>query len=72
MNERLLAEVVRLPVDERIEFAGAIWDSISPTEDLPLTDVQCHELDRRLADLERNPGASIPWEEVRARLQKAL
>lgn len=69
MHERLLAEVVRLPVDKRIEFAEAIWDSISLTGNLPLNDAQCRELDRSLDDTEDNPSASIPWEEVRSRLQ---
>jgi len=72
MNERLLAAAVELPVEERIELVEAIWDSISETEEPALTEAQRHELDRRLDDLDQNPGTSRPWEEVKARLQKAL
>lgn len=72
MNERLLAAAVELPVVERIERVEAIWDSISEAEEPALTEAQIHELDRRLDDLDQNPGTSRPWEEVKARLQKAL
>ena len=63
----------RLTVDERIVLAQEIWDSI-PEESHPLslTEAQTRELDRRLADLDANPDAGIPWEEVKADIDSRL
>jgi len=37
----------------------------------PLPESHRAELDRRLAELEENPDSGSPWEEVRARLERA-
>ena len=66
-------DISRLSVAERIQLAEDLWDSVAAeTGDLPLTDAQRAELERRLDDLERNPDAGEPWEVVRARIQKRL
>ena len=58
----------RLSVVERLQLVQEIWDSIAPSaEQLPLTQAQRDELDRRLAALEADPTKVIPWEEVEAR-----
>jgi putative addiction module component (TIGR02574 family) len=60
---------------ERIELAQDLWDSLEPeeiAEALPLTEAQKAELDRRLEDLERDPDAGIPWEQVRAEIEAGL
>jgi putative addiction module component (TIGR02574 family) len=63
-----LAEIETLSVEERLRIVEAIWDSIAAEpENLPLTDAQRDEMDRRLADDLANPDAGIPWEEVMAR-----
>jgi len=63
----------KLSIAERIQLAEDLWESI-PEEgaDVPLTDAQKAELDRRLDDLQRNPDAGEPWEVVRARLYERL
>ncbi len=62
-----------LSVAERIQLAEDLWDSIAPEgDDVPLTEAQTAELDRRLDDLEQNPDAGEPWEVVRARLYGRL
>jgi len=58
----------KLSVAERIQLAADLWDSIPESPDIPLTDAQKAELDRRLEDLEQHPDAGEPWEIVRARL----
>jgi len=62
MKARLLEEAQQLPVGERMELAGAIWDTVvaenTDAEALPVSASHRAELDRRLADLEANPEAA--------------
>jgi len=49
----------------------ALWESLTDAEreaEFVLSREQDTELDRRLADHLANPGAAIPWEEVRRKL----
>ena len=60
----------QLSVAQRILLVEEIWDSISAdAEQLPLTDSQKQDLQRRLAAYEANRHAGSTWEEVKARLQ---
>jgi putative addiction module component (TIGR02574 family) len=72
MKQELIAEILALPVEDRVRLVEAIWDSISAVpEALPLTEWQKQELDRRLDDLEKNPDAGSTLEEVFARIRRA-
>ena len=69
MKPITLDEILQLPVPERIRIVETIWDSIADTpEALELSDEQKTELDRRLEDLEKNPGVGSTWTEVRDRI----
>jgi putative addiction module component (TIGR02574 family) len=72
MKESLLKALLELTPAERIELAEALWDSIGPAEMPPLTPEQRQELDRRLADHERDPSTAVPWEEVLVRLRSRV
>jgi putative addiction module component (TIGR02574 family) len=75
MRTNPLFDFNHLSAAERIQLAQDLWDSLEPADidaELPLTDEQKAELDRRLADLEQHPEASIPWEQVRAELEAEL
>jgi putative addiction module component (TIGR02574 family) len=50
-----------LTAEQRLALIGEIWDSLAP-EDIPLSDAQRAELDRRLDA--PNDDAGIPWEEA--------
>ncbi len=66
-----LDELLKLTVAERIQLAEDLWDSIVAKPDaLPLTDAQQAEIERRLAEHDRDPESAIPWEEARARLHQ--
>jgi putative addiction module component (TIGR02574 family) len=66
-----IAEVLALPVAERLKVVEAIWDSIAEVpEALHLTPAQEAELDRRLESYRQDPTAGSPWPEVRARILK--
>lgn len=71
MKQELVAEILSLPVEDRVRLVEAIWDSISAVpEALPLTEWQKQELDRRLEDFEKNPDAGSTLEEVLARIRR--
>jgi putative addiction module component (TIGR02574 family) len=72
MKSELVAEILALPVTERMRLVEAIWDSISAVpEALPLTQWQKDELDRRLAEFEADPDSGATLEEVFARIRRA-
>jgi putative addiction module component (TIGR02574 family) len=71
MKSIRLSDVLELPVSERLKLVEAIWDSIADApEVLELSEAQRLELDRRLAEYERNPSSGSPWSEVKARVLK--
>jgi putative addiction module component (TIGR02574 family) len=65
-----LSELFAMTAAERIQLAEDLWDSVAadPEAMPPLTDTQRVELDRRLQEHARNPGAATGWEQVRERL----
>ena len=72
MKQRLMAEILALPVAERVRLVEAVWDSISAVaEALPLTLWQKEELERRLAEFEADPDAGSSLDEVFARIRRA-
>lgn len=71
LDESLIAKVVSLSPADRLEFIGAVWDSLS-VDDLPVTDADRALLDSRIADMERNPDDESPWPEVKNRLDRLL
>jgi putative addiction module component (TIGR02574 family) len=46
--------------------------TITLDTDLPVTDEQAAELDRRLEALDRDPGSVSSWEEAKARILERL
>lgn len=71
MKQELVAEILALPVPERVRLVEAIWDSISAAPDaLPLTDWQKAELDRRLAEFDQDPERGGTLEEVFGRIRR--
>lgn len=69
MKGTSVAEILELPVAERIRLVELIWDSIAAVpEAVSLPDDLKAELDRRLLDFEADPEAGSPWPEVRDRI----
>ena len=75
MNKPLLDELLQLDPIERLDIAVKLWESVHPPgsalpgEPAMLTDEQMAEIDRRLAEHERNPERARPAHEVMARLR---
>ncbi|MGH8863316.1 MAG: addiction module protein [Burkholderiales bacterium] len=67
-----IAEVLALPIADRLKLVETIWDSIAEAPGtLQLTPAQEAELDRRLEAYRKNSTAGSPWPEVRARIRPA-
>ncbi len=63
-------DILKLTVSERLELIDTIWDSIATDpRDLPLTEAQRREIDRRLDQYAVNPPRLSSWDEVRARIE---
>lgn len=72
MKSSSIAEYVKLSVPERIQLVEDIWDSIAEMpEEMPLTEAQQAELDRRLNAYRLNPEEGSPWECVREAIRRS-
>ncbi len=71
MGKITVADVLEMPVAERILLVEDIWDSITALpEAIQITAEQRDELERRLRDYHAHPEASQPWDEVKRRIRK--
>src|SRR5438105_9447983 len=69
-KQELVAEILALPVEERMELLEAIWDSISAVpEALPLSDAHRAVIDERLEEHRRNPDEGVCLDEALARVR---
>ena len=58
-------DINELSRDERLELIEELWDSLATKlGQVPLTEAQQAELDRRLDAMEQDGGEGIPWEQV--------
>ena len=61
----------QLSPEDRMALLELLWDSLDTACYSP-PDWHIRELEKRVADADKNPGAAIPWEEFKARwLEKA-
>jgi putative addiction module component (TIGR02574 family) len=62
-------ELARLSPREGLDLIERLWESLKD-EDLPLTEAQRAELDRRIEGFDRDREQSIPWEQLKAELRE--
>jgi putative addiction module component (TIGR02574 family) len=69
-RSELVAELLKLDAEERLQAAEELWESVANDQEGPsgLSDEQLAEIERRIEEHERDPSSAIPWEVVRARL----
>ena len=69
MSKFSKADLLELPVPERLKLIEDIWNSIADApEALELSDDDKRLIDSRLEARRRDPNAGSPWEEVYARI----
>ena len=70
MNQISVADILELPVQERIQLVEVIWESIAAfPHAIEVSPELKTELKERLADFERNPEAGYSWDQVKAHLK---
>ena len=70
MNKTLRDQAMELPPGERLELGYDLIESVADAgDDFELTDEQKAEIERRMAEHERDPSSAIPLEEFMARLR---
>lgn len=63
-------DILKLSVSERLELIETLWESISDASaEIPLSEAQRREIDRRLDQYAVSPPRLSTWEEVRARIE---
>ncbi|CAC5342037.1 MULTISPECIES: addiction module protein [Planktothrix] len=71
MNSLLSEQILPLTIPEKIKLIEDIWDSIVIDADqIPLTQSQKQELDRRLASYQNIENQGESWEVVKQRIIK--
>lgn len=66
--QEVLNEVESWPVDDRIRLVQEVWDGLAGMSDDPeLTAEMRAELDLRIEEMDRDPSAGVPWEQVKAK-----
>jgi putative addiction module component (TIGR02574 family) len=59
-----------LSPSEKLQLVEDLWDDLAASPDLvPVHDWQKQELERRRANLQRNPASSASWNEVKQRVR---
>jgi putative addiction module component (TIGR02574 family) len=65
-----IPEIGRLTAPEKILLVEALWDSIASEESkVPMPPSHRTELDRRLADYEKDPGRLLTLEDLQGRIE---
>jgi len=62
-------EIGRLSPAERLDLIGQLWDSLEEDQ-VPLTDAQRTQLNRRLASLDTDRSEGVTWAELKAELER--
>jgi putative addiction module component (TIGR02574 family) len=70
MSHISVADILELPVQERIHLVEMIWESIAAfPQALEVSPELKSELNIRMAEFERDPEAGYSWDQVKAKLK---
>jgi putative addiction module component (TIGR02574 family) len=61
-------DVNDLSAEDRLNLIEQIWNSLE-AEDVPVTEAQKAEIDRRIEEMDRDGERGIPWEVVLDRIR---
>jgi len=64
--ESILADAAQLSVDERIELAEALWNTLPEASIPPISVEWLAEIEKRSAEYDAGLTTAVPWEDIRA------
>ena len=68
--EANVTSVFDLSPSEKLQLVEDLWDDIAATPNaVPVHPWQIEELERRKANLARNPASALTWDEVQRRVR---
>ena len=71
MSDTDVAEILKLPIEERLRLAELIWESlIAEPSGVPLGEAHRAVINERLAEHERNPDDVVSRDEVLAEARR--
>jgi putative addiction module component (TIGR02574 family) len=71
MSDADVAEILKLPAEERLRLVELIWESLAAKpSDVPLSNAHRAVIDERVAEHERRPDDVVPRDEVLARARR--
>jgi len=71
MSNADVAEILKLPAEERLRLVELIWESLAARpSDVPLSDAHRALIDQRVAEHERSPDDVVLREEVLAQARR--
>lgn len=71
MSDADIAEILRLPVEERLRLVQLIWESIATDPSaIPVGDAHRKVIDERLAEHDSNPDDVVNRDEVLAEARR--
>lgn len=70
MNNISIADILELPIQERIRLVELIWDSVAAVpEAVQISPALKAELETRFAEFEANTESGYSWDQVKSRLK---
>ena len=70
MTQISVADILEMPVQERIQLVEIIWESIGAVPHaIEVSPELKTELQSRLADFDQNPEAGYSWDQVKTHLK---
>ena len=71
MSDADIAEILKLPVEQRLRLVELIWESLRSTPaDLPLSEAHRAAIDQELADHRREPDDVLTLDQVLTGIRK--
>ena len=72
MSDADIAEILRLPAEERLRLVELLWESLRSTPgDLPLSEAHRAAVDEEIADHRREPNNVLTLVEVLSGIRKS-
>lgn len=65
-RQQVVDTVKAMPAEERYNLVLELWDLVAPQSGPSwISEDEASEIDRRLAAHEKDPNATVPWEQVK-------